>query len=59
LGFRNYINYNNISVLDFVIPAKGTKKWRQLLWGMTTIGLIVGILAPIPFGFLIGPLLAH
>jgi uncharacterized protein YqgC (DUF456 family) len=47
-----------ISVLDFVIPAKGTKKiWLYGVWG-TTIGLIVGILAPIPFGFLIGPLLA-
>nr|WP_309759154.1 DUF456 domain-containing protein [Flavobacterium sp.] len=46
-----------ISVLDFVIPAKGTKKFGGSSYGVwgTTIGLIVGILAPIPFGFLIGP----
>jgi uncharacterized protein YqgC (DUF456 family) len=39
LGFRNYIvNYNNISVLDFVIPAKGTKKFGGSsygVWGTT------------------------
>ena len=46
-----------ISVLDFVIPAKGTKKFGGSSYGVwgTTIGLIVGILAPIPFGILIGP----
>jgi uncharacterized protein YqgC (DUF456 family) len=38
-----------ISVLDFVIPAKGTKKFGGSSYGVwgTTIGLIVGILAPI------------
>ncbi|PZD76976.1 DUF456 domain-containing protein [Mesonia sp. K7] len=46
-----------ISVADYLIPAAGTKRYggsKAASWG-TTIGLIVGILAPIPFGFLIGP----
>ena len=46
-----------ISLLDFIIPAQGTKKFggsKYGVWG-TNIGLIVGLLAPIPFGFLIGP----
>lgn len=46
-----------VSVLDYVIPAQGTKRFggsKYGVWG-TNIGLIVGLFAPIPFGFIIGP----
>jgi uncharacterized protein YqgC (DUF456 family) len=44
-------------VLDYIIPAFGAKKFggsKAGMWG-TTIGLMVGIIIPIPFGILIGP----
>jgi uncharacterized protein YqgC (DUF456 family) len=46
-----------ISILDYVIPAKGTKRFGGSSYGVwgTNIGLVVGVLAPIPFGFIIGP----
>lgn len=46
-----------IAVLDYTIPAKGTKRFggsKYGIWG-TNIGLVIGLIAPIPFGFLIGP----
>ncbi|WP_340075123.1 DUF456 domain-containing protein [Leptobacterium sp. I13] len=46
-----------IFILDYIIPAIGTKKFGGSKAGMigTSIGLIVGIIAPIPFGIIIGP----
>jgi uncharacterized protein YqgC (DUF456 family) len=46
-----------ISILNYIIPAKGTKRFGGSSYGIwgTNIGLIVGIFAPIPFGFIIGP----
>lgn len=48
-----------IYVLDYIIPALGTKRFGGSRAGMigTVIGLIVGLLAPIPFGIIIGPFL--
>lgn len=55
LGFTLVITII-ISVLDYVIPAKGTKRFggtKYGVWG-TNIGLLVGLFIP-PFGFIIGP----
>lgn len=48
-----------ITVMDFIIPAKGAKRFggsKYGVWG-TNIGLIVGLIAPIPLGVIIGPFL--
>ena len=48
-----------IWILDYFIPAYGTKKFGGSKYGVygTTIGLIIGLLSPIPFGMLIGAFL--
>ena len=45
-----------IQVLDYIIPAMGTKKFGGTKYGAygTTIGLIIGLLVPMPLGFIIG-----
>ncbi|MEP5338406.1 MAG: DUF456 domain-containing protein [Algibacter sp.] len=44
-------------VLDYIIPAMGTKRFGGTKAGMigTSIGLIIGLIAPIPGGIIIGP----
>jgi len=46
-----------ISILDYFIPAFGTKKFGGSKYGTygAIIGLMVGVFAPIPGGILIGP----
>jgi uncharacterized protein YqgC (DUF456 family) len=46
-----------IWILDYIIPAIGTKRFGGSKAGMigTSLGLIVGLLAPIPGGIIIGP----
>ncbi|MGJ8744876.1 DUF456 domain-containing protein [Polaribacter sp.] len=45
-----------IWILDYFIPAMGTKRFGGSKYGVygTTIGLLVGLFSPIPFGILIG-----
>jgi uncharacterized protein YqgC (DUF456 family) len=45
-----------IWVLDYTIPAIGTKRFGGSKYGVygTTIGLLIGLFSPIPFGILIG-----
>ena len=45
------------AVLNYTIPARTTKRYggsKYAIWG-TNIGLLIGILTPIPFGFIFGP----
>ncbi len=44
-------------VLDYIVPALGTKKFGGTKYGMigSSLGLIVGILFLGPFGIIIGP----
>jgi len=44
-------------VLDYIIPAIGTKRFGGSKFGVigTSLGLIIGLLAPIPGGIIIGP----
>ena len=45
------------SIANYILPAKGTQRFggsKAGIWG-TNIGLVIGLLAPIPFGFIIGP----
>lgn len=46
-----------ISVLDYIIPSIGTKRFGGTKAGImgTSIGLVVGLFAPIPGGIIIGP----
>ena len=44
-------------VLDYIVPAMGTKRFGGTKYGAigATLGLIIGIIAPVPFGIIIGP----
>jgi uncharacterized protein YqgC (DUF456 family) len=48
-----------IWMLDYIIPAIGTKRFGGSAYGVygTTIGLLIGLFSPIPFGVLIGAFL--
>lgn len=46
-----------VSFLEYWIPAKGTKRFggsKYGIWG-TNIGILVGLIVPIPFGVIIVP----
>ena len=46
-----------IYILDYIIPAMGTKKFGGSKYGVygTTIGLLIGLIFFPPFGIIIGP----
>ncbi|CAM4250455.1 DUF456 domain-containing protein [Gillisia limnaea] len=46
-----------IYALNLIIPAMGTKRYGGSRYGMigATLGLVVGLFSPIPFGVIIGP----
>lgn len=48
-----------IWILDYIIPAVGTKRFGGSKAGIigTSLGLIIGLLSPIPGGIIIGPFL--
>jgi uncharacterized protein YqgC (DUF456 family) len=48
-----------VTILDYVIPAWGTKKFGGSKYGVigTTLGLFIGLIIPIPFGIIIGAFL--
>jgi uncharacterized protein YqgC (DUF456 family) len=48
-----------IWILDYIIPAMGTKHFGGSKYGVygTTIGVLIGLLSPVPFGILIGAFL--
>ncbi len=48
-----------VTLLDYVVPAWGTKKWGGSRYGIfgAVIGVIIGLFVFPPFGFLIFPLL--
>jgi uncharacterized protein YqgC (DUF456 family) len=48
-----------IWMLDYIIPAIGTKRFGGSAYGVygTTIGVLIGLFSPIPFGVLIGAFL--
>ena len=46
-----------IWILDYIIPAMGTKRFGGSKYGGigTSLGLVIGLLAPIPGGIVVGP----
>ncbi|HEX5742877.1 MAG TPA: DUF456 domain-containing protein [Flavobacteriaceae bacterium] len=48
-----------VTILDYVIPAWGTKKFGGSKYGVigTSLGLFIGLIIPIPFGIIIGAFL--
>ena len=44
-----------VMALDYWLQVYGVKKFVERKQLMELIGLVVGMFAPIPFGFLLGP----